>query len=507
MPRFGIRVNLGDHEGFGFLTLRRSKLLQKELEGAYKEEEDKKILNELKIAKENRFGKLADSIIRIPAEYTNSKTALKSPHSLIFWNVAQAKLFRHYGGDDSDSGVPFVTHSDSSGGMCAQACIFMLEMYHIDNLAKINGIADITYQTGTTSDHTNPTNSISLKGLIPQSVYDYVKINFTKHSRHILSVHNLPDRSQNKKNKKPLLHLNDRFPELGKSPDIDEKAIQKIEVEAYARSLIPQIAFVDIGLLYNQQKTKPVPEIPFKLDKRRPHAILIIGTKYCVDQETGFLKEEIVLNDPATGPLRTIDTEFSLVECARFEGPTNDKGVMDSAAYESLTILPEGMTRQLAARQPVNRINPIKHFTIGILEDLQLQTDLELDPDALKKLILVAIQFPDDETSQSHYENILFILATSVLSKLKINIFKTPNQIILKDISTFIGNKLNDFNDNLNERELNPLNWYWLLCLPQKIGNQIQIHLRLYDASDRRRLTRTDQLKALDERTFFINLK
>lgn len=511
MPRFGIRIELGGQEGYGFLTFRRTKLLQKALEAAYAN--DVTILNKLRVAEKGRYGKLADSVIRIPEEYL--QICFKSPQSVNFWNVAQAELFKHYGGHPEERGIPFVTHSDYSGGMCAQACIFMLEMYHINSLKRINGIADISYLAATTSEGNRDTHSIPLQGLTSQSIYNYFKHHFTDHSRLLLSVHNLPDRYAENLNKGTCGHLRSTFSaDLGDEPTLNERVLQRIEVEAYARSLIPQIALVDLGLLY-ETKTQPPPRLPHEPGKKRPHAILVVGTKYSFEPETGGLKEEIVLNDPATGPLRLLDTRHSLVECARHHNhnlPEKEKE-LGLPAFESLAILPRGMTRYLAPKQTdhipgqVVRIQPVKHFTTGILEDLQSQLDLKQEPDALQKLILIALQFPIDHETQLSYQNTRYVLSAAILAKLKINLLKTGNKMILKDLYKFIDTQLARAKAEMKLPDEQQQNWFWLVCLPRIKGNQIKVRLRIYDASDPNVISTQHKIKALDAREFSINLK
>lgn len=511
MPRFGIRIELGGQEGFGFLTFRRSKLLQKALEAAYAD--DTTILTKLRVAENSRYGKLADSVIRIPA--LDPADLTHSPKTIRFWNVAQAELLKHYGGHPGERGTPFVTHSDSSGGMCAQACIFMLEMYHIDSLKQINGIADISYLAATTSLRSKDTLSIPLKGLTAQSVYDYIKHHFTNHCRLMLSVHNLPNRYVDNQNKGTFGHLVSTFSaDLGNDPALNERVLQRIEVEAYARSLIPQIALVDLGLLYDD-KAQPPPRLPEEPGKKRPHAILVVGTRYGFDPETGGLKEQLVLNDPATGPLRLLDTRHSLVDCARY----HDHDRPDSGnhtgppAFESLAILPQGMTRHLAPKQidsipgQLVRIKPVKHFTTGILEDLQRNLNLKQEADALQKLILIAIQFPTDDEMQVTYRNMQYTLAASILAKLKINLLKTGKKTILKDLCSDIHKQLQYVKAQLEIPVDQPQQWYWLVCLPHLRKQHIEVRLRIYDASGSKVIYKQQIIEALDAREFSLSLK
>ncbi|EDL61723.1 hypothetical protein [Gimesia maris] len=511
MPRFGIRIELGGQEGYGFLTFRRSKLLQKALEAAYAD--DVTILKKPRMVEQGRYGKLADSVIRIPEKYR--QICFKSPQSVNFWNVAQADLLKHYGGQPGECGIPFVTHSDYSGGMCAQACIFMLEMYHIDNLRQINGIADISYLAATSSEGDRETLSIPLRGLEPQSIYNYFKNHFKHHfsrdSQLILSVHNLPDRYRKNQNKESCGHLISTFSaDLGDDPILNERILQRIEVEAYARSLIPQITLIDAELLYDA-RIQPPTRLPKEPDKTHPHAILVVGTKYSFDPGTGGLKEELILNDPATGPLRLLPIRDSLVECARYHDhdlPEREKKI-GPPAFESLAILPQGMTRYLAPKQsvPLERTQPVKHFTTGILEDLECHLNLKQEADALQRLILIALRFPTDNETQVTYQNTRYVLAASILAKLKINLLKTGNKTILKDLYKFIDSQLERTKTELNLSDEEQRNWYWLVCLPRVKDNRIQVRLRIYDASGSNVIYKQQKIEALDSREFSLNLK
>jgi hypothetical protein len=298
-PRFAFRAYLGN---FGFVTIRRRRCTHDRILDLHGKEEYiydliprsgrgsdvAEVLREWTEEDADNNNWIADSLLAIPRRWTTDS-----------WRVITCNLSRDFGEDYSDSLVPFVTHVQFGGGLCAQAACFMV-LCLLEH-SKILGISEITYEAARWVQGASPSDE-----LVPAATSDQ-RVNPVQN---LLRIRGLtPTQIKGFFDVQSNLSAQQQFQSIT-DPNGKAKICRALRV--YVKNNIPVIQIVSLARMLGHGVEAPAPiltladhvdhtnynQIPMgvrrgiDLSEDASHCVVIIG---CSD--TQFL-----INDPATFP-------------------------------------------------------------------------------------------------------------------------------------------------------------------------------------------------------------
>ncbi|TWT61718.1 hypothetical protein [Rubinisphaera italica] len=451
-PRFGIRIYI---QGIGCLTVRRIETLRNSLKRLYTDQ----FVYELLPEGTDGSGMLADSLILTPENRQD-----------LIWNLATTNLGKIYGLDsvtDAEGndlrGIPFVSHSHATGGLCAQACLFMIQSLNYKTTDAVRGLAEITFRA--LSDSPQETQEVPdgkvkfpIKGMKRRQILGYMYRSF-KGKHEIVS--DVIDKI--------------RYPKYAGTIQVPN--LQRIALEAYSRSRIPQIACIDMKKLWCDQHEKVNPEIDaLELDdqENNNHGLAVIGTRYSL--KASEVTESIVFNDPALGPLRWCSSNL-LIQSAQI--PDDNK---EAQQFKEIVVLPSKMKVGLLTQPTDKDLKPSSLLYYGIMNfrDPDKRFKYQASPKQVAENLVVIAVGPDDlRTDRSTDTN--KIIELSLCSKLPAKFHGQIHEIM----NTQWQNILNMHEPNDMELKVNK-RWYWLFCNPRIEGQKVAVAFMKYGAYDKR---------------------
>lgn len=324
-PRFAFRAYLGVN---GFVSIRRRKCIERHMQAAHGTSEF--ALDLIDSAADVRCNWIADCLLTPPERFRG-------------FSILTCDLSKDYGETCSEltSLVPFVTHADFGGGLCAQAACFMALC--LSPCQQILGISEITSEAmrhKSVDDPVEDPNSFRVRGLSAYRINSFFnsckKYGIGSQLQHCsLNAKNASSRICTAvrtylKNRVPVLQLVSLARMLGINVPTED-------------AFPPVITCSDRATDYEKRFRLPVgynpPDTKFG---RASHCVLVVG---CSDKH-------FIINDPATFPFLQCSEEQLIAICAydlqsEAEGPSYD---LDDVTLEPV------VDRKLA--QPLAKASP-----------------------------------------------------------------------------------------------------------------------------------------------------
>ena len=331
-PRFAFRAYLTQES---FVNIRRSEVLKGMIKTA--------------LASDREVQKRLEASFQVNSHRWIGDSLLAPPDRLSGYKFLMTRLNREFGeapiGEESNGLVPFVTHINVGGGLCAQAACYMALCLTQNN--KVRGIAEITFLASSSQ------RPVLLHGLTTKLMTKFFVSSEVENSTAQLQW---------------FVRSSDKKPSADHQQLFQQSTLEFIKqaITAYIENDIPLIAIVSLARMHGaeihgRKPSKPIMHLNGLTYNSDDHSYIPVGIDHPTDDElvsqirdpekdnhcvviVGVSQNKVCINDPASFP---------------FLEATFDQ-LIDARAYGQVANQVNQDQDDAGSQPPVNEPNPIR---------------------------------------------------------------------------------------------------------------------------------------------------